>query len=626
MSSSYFQDDDEEEEVVVASIHDLLALGEIKSALNTKLFSEQVLHDKTNYHSENDNATKSRKGGIIMSDSKRNSEISLRQSKRDRVLRLPLLLRLLSMLQPLSSVPSIRLPSISDNEEHTTSEKETCDDEEDHQNKIDQVVALLEKVAASFPAAEGADVLTYYLAPEACRKVSRCLALTRKRKINFSQDCSDKNKNENNDDDNNHQVSSNSSNSDKRNNDTDADRKKNISEQNLVISTFWNTTSLENIAKKKTGRSKTSDNNEERRNSEDDMVGIEEHVDEAVEGNDSQATIASIAGNTDNDLSVSGNRMLARLLPKKRRKTDHGKILLSSASSSLFAAAQESSSAAAEDSQESAVEKILAEVISLTLSGLEPIKLRIVHLDKNLDTNKSEDNSIHSHRISSSTSAVEQQQKNIQDDEEKHSVDGTKADDDAEEEDRSGVVISVKPDSLLAERPATTGTDDIFGSWNSGNDMTATVPTLLHYAPVLRYEHLANALCRSAVPQCISILIRMAANCPASSACVVRGCLKAYEAAMALISSNSCPNSIKSAHSIIKCCKSSIKGISNLSKRESCLVCCALINHGEELKIKIPDILLETMITYDKEGAVMIMLKELLSFFKNTFGEKKKRQ
>lgn len=88
--------------------------------------------------------------------------------RKDEIRHLPLLLRILSASQPLSSIPSII-------GQHTESVEGT-------DPLVDEVVSRLEDVAATYSAAEGVDALTSYHAPSICRKISRLPPLKRQKR------------------------------------------------------------------------------------------------------------------------------------------------------------------------------------------------------------------------------------------------------------------------------------------------------------------------------------------------------------------------------------------------------------------------------------------------------------
>ena len=77
-------------------------------------------------------------------------------------------------------------------------------------------------------------------------------------------------------------------------------------------------------------------------------------------------------------------------------------------------------------------------------------------------------------------------------------------------------------ESILAQVRVVSETS---GSGAGSTDLGATCASLLYHAPVLRYTHLAAALCRAGQPQTPVLLKRLAVNCPSALACLVRGCL-----------------------------------------------------------------------------------------------------
>ena len=115
------------------------------------------------------------------------------------------------------------------------------------------------------------------------------------------------------------------------------------------------------------------------------------------------------------------------------------------------------------------------------------------------------------------------------------------------------------------------------------DNISSILVAILHHAPVLRYEHVANALCRSLSAQTPILLMRVVSNCPWSSSCVVKGCMDAYfQAEMLLHEGKSSKTNIESqAKEVMTICKSSIESIANLSSREAMHV----INQLEVKKI-----------------------------------------
>jgi hypothetical protein len=62
-------------------------------------------------------------------------------------------------------------------------------------------------------------------------------------------------------------------------------------------------------------------------------------------------------------------------------------------------------------------------------------------------------------------------------------------------------------------------------------ELTSTISSLMYNAPVLRHRHLAYGLCRAAVPQASAIIYDLASNCPPATACLLAGCIDAVSTA-----------------------------------------------------------------------------------------------
>ena len=83
--------------------------------------------------------------------------------------------------------------------------------------------------------------------------------------------------------------------------------------------------------------------------------------------------------------------------------------------------------------------------------------------------------------------------------------------------------ISTKPDSILSQTDTITTS-----SGNGGFGLPILITALMHHAPILRYRHVANALCRACIPQTPKLIMHMAANCPTAFASLLRGCIDAF--------------------------------------------------------------------------------------------------
>lgn len=125
-------------------VHDLIALGEVKKALSSQNYQANDI---------------------------------------DEILRLPLLSRLLAASQLQASIPSIHDLDLPENSLSSLSSPPASEklDESQEQQDLNEAVGILEGVAAAHPEAEGMDILTTFLVPEVCRKISKHLPLKRKR-------------------------------------------------------------------------------------------------------------------------------------------------------------------------------------------------------------------------------------------------------------------------------------------------------------------------------------------------------------------------------------------------------------------------------------------------------------
>lgn len=146
----------------------------------------------------------------------------------------------------------------------------------------------------------------------------------------------------------------------------------------------------------------------------------------------------------------------------------------------------------------------------------------------------------------------------------------------------NAVPLRLKADSILADAD-TSGTG-------------STLAALMYHLPVLRHEHVANALCRANVPQATALLLRMGQNCPTAVSALIRGCM----------------NAAKESPSIVK---ASLRGLAALSKREAYRVRSAL--HQSNMFI---DVQLEIVLDHDAVVAACLLNQELeeLHFHGNT--------
>lgn len=468
------------------AMHDLVALGDFKKAL-----------DKTFDVSSQDRTS----------------------PKDSETLRLPLFLRLLSSSQHLSFTDS-------DDEQAEISSQERY---------INGIVNLLEMVAASHRTAEHIDHLASFLAPDACRPVSRLLSipLRRKRKlvsisIEDTGDASVPQKME-----------------------AVFGKGVVVTENNINGNQSFATTGWDDSALKKicgdTGKKENEENDSE---SQEDALGDKDDQsqdeDDLEDENDESSSRPTTTKRSNVDLSMES--------PSPKRKRKRGISILDRKS------LEES------DLPESTVCKILLEILSLVSSSLRPIS-RISGMPSNRDTEHDDD------------------------DDEK---------DDAEtlsgrSYSKSAAAIKLLPASLLSEEQA-------FGS-TIDSELSSTIVTLMYHAPIIRHEHLSNALCRASVPHCATIIKHLAANSPAASTALIKGCINAI-----LPDFGDCDET-DAAIDIMQCAKDSIKSIASLSSREA-------LNAANMMRQSsiLPDVMFEIMTEYDADGSIALLWDGLRRF------------
>ena len=445
------------------SIHDLLALGEYQKALNSTT------------------------------------------EKSNEILRLPLFLRLLSSSQHLAS---------------------TDDDEDtDNDNRyINEIVNLLEKVAASHPSAENIDFTTY-LAPEACRSISKSLSVPVKKKRRLLTI------------------------------ETEQDGRAVVLGKGVVVKdeSAFTTSGWDNEILKDIGglskRKESGVGNGQYEENDDQSLGMTQDDDNDNDDGDELGT------------STISSEVQPMEITDTKRKRKGGINLLDRAS------LEES------DSLESTVCKTLLEVLSLVASSLDPVQT--------------------STRAQAGSST------------------GTN-DEEGKQQKRSTTTVSLKlkPDSLLSET-------SLGASYDS--ELSSTITTLMHHTPIIRHEHLANALCRAAVPQCADIVKRLAANCPIVSGALVRGCIDACRLAemgdgVEEDSSRQDQGSKGQVgtSTIIKRARDSVSKIASLSKCEAMQVASTLRQSYIML-----DVMFGVMMEHDADGAVCTLRDGLWRYFQS---------
>jgi hypothetical protein len=191
----------------------------------------------------------------------------------------------------------------------------------------------------------------------------------------------------------------------------------------------------------------------------------------AVDVDDTSAPTQESLISPDSDVDLLEVEEESASVPLKKRKSTHRR---------------HSMEMAAEDSQEATFVKTLSELVSLVVKSLD-------HKGAN---DKPQD-----------------------------------ADDDQAGEEEGRTLFSLKmDDSILSETGR--GADEETGGAMEGSDLGSTVADIMHYAPVLRSNHVASAFCRASLPRTGDLLTRLGANCPATVPSLLSGCIETYISAV----------------------------------------------------------------------------------------------
>ncbi len=358
------------------------------------------------------------------------------------------------------------------------------------------------------------------------------------------------------------------------------------------------------------------------------------------------------------------------------------KLSPSSSSSPISAAVADPTSTTTtkeEDSQEYNIMKILIELIGLIIVSLQPLQLKI-HTSSPIRNEAMSNNDTSQNVASMITPSAKLSHSTLSD--------TVKDEDDVEGgvgssggggppttstssnyNPTNGVALQINPDSMLTETINNSGhgsgstinanvnnrKDSILTIMYAHSNLSALLTSLLHHAPILRYEHISNALCRAttttsspsssspgsasvvSISQCSHIIQRLAANSPSSSCTLVKGCINAYHYARLLLlsssskqksqgfdttsgdhaaaavtnnanKSNNATNIVAvqaSAKTIIQSAKESVLSIAKLSKRELSHIITTL-NHS----CAMPDVMILLMMELDGEDITLSMLLE----------------
>jgi len=475
--------------------------------------------------------------------------------KKNEMLRLPLLLRLLSSSQHLAT-----LNAITDTDEDDEISKGAVvgvDSETNSSTRTDYVttvVQLLEQVAARHACAENIEVFSH-LAPEICRPIAKSLSRPLKRKRRLIT------------------VGSH-------------DEKEVVLGKGVVVTdrietggqsiatSGWYDDSLKEIC----GKSKHYDDDKGKGGGDGEDMDL---IKGAGDGDDYQSQEEGGESNDEgNDSSKTSRRENSQAKETKRGRKGGVNII-------------DRASLDESDTLESTVCKTLLELLNLVASSLKPIQASTRLLTS---TNSNSNSNINSNSNSNSNSSQKQVSEKDADDE----------DNDADKDEASGQLnmdsvaeIKLKPDSLLSE----TSLGSIYDS-----ELSAIITSLMHYTPIIRHEHLANALCRACVPQCADIVKRLAANCSIASAALVRGCIDACRIAEMCNDGEQKDGNIQ----IIQRAKESVESIATLSTREAAHVAGVL-----RQSCIMPDVLIRVAMTHNADSAVPL----IWSVFRESSGE-----
>jgi hypothetical protein len=171
--------------------------------------------------------------------------------------------------------------------------------------------------------------------------------------------------------------------------------------------------------------------------------------------------------------------------------------------------------------------------------------------------------------------------------------------------------IAFKPDSLLSETDSITSSSGIgmFG-------LPVMISSLMHNAPILRHRHVSSALCRASIPQSATLIMHMAANCPAASSCLLSGCIDAFIIGKNYqLSAQYSPiteevDLDENAVNIIHTSVESAKSLALLSRREACNVVRVLRECGDHVMCSL---VLQLLLDTDEAAAASFIVEKLMS-------------
>eukprot|EP00979_Chaetoceros_neogracilis_P008122 scaffold1795_cov236-Chaetoceros_neogracile.AAC.1 len=460
-------------------------------------------------------------------------------AKKNEMLRLPLLLRLLSSSQHLATLNSIVDDEDEEKDEEDAKMDHAASSKENGNDFVTTIVQLLEQVAARHACAENIEVFSH-LAPELCRPVVKHISRPLKRKRRLIT------------------VGSH-------------EEKEVVLGKGVVVTDRLETggqsvaTSgwYDEFLKEICGKSKHDDDRKAK--SSDDIEDID--LIEGDDDDDNDDDDDHSHKEEDKSVEISSQR------DSKEEESNDRKRIRKSVVSVLDTALLEKS-----DTLESTVCKILLELLNLVASSLKPIQASTRALILSGSSNE---------------------ERNADQDRDAQEDDAGKEEEFGQDRPDSISEIKLKPDSLLSE----TSLGSIYDS-----ELSAIITSLMHYTPILRHEHVANALCRTYIPQCAEIVRRLAANCSIASGSLVRGCIDACRIAEICNDGENKDVNMR----IIDCAKESVEAIAALSTREAMYVAGVL-----RQSCIMPDVLIRVMIANNADCAVSLIFSSIRDCVRN---------
>lgn len=460
-------------------------------------------------------------------------------AKKNEMLRLPLLLRLLSSSQHLATLNSIVDDEDEEKDEEDAKMDHAASSSENGNDFVTTIVQLLEQVAARHACAENIEVFSH-LAPELCRPVAKHISRPLKRKRRLIT------------------VGSH-------------EEKEVVLGKGVVVTDRLETggqsvaTSgwYDEFLKEICGKSKHDDDRKAK--SSDDIEDID--LIEGDDDDDNDDDDDHSHKEEDKSVEISSQR------DSKEEESNDRKRIRKSVVSVLDTALLEKS-----DTLESTVCKILLELLNLVASSLKPIQASTRALILSGSSNE---------------------ERNADQDRDAQEDDAGKEEEFGQDRPDSVTEIKLKPDSLLSE----TSLGSIYDS-----ELSAIITSLMHYTPILRHEHVANALCRTSIPQCAEIVRRLAANCSIASGSLVRGCIDACRIAEICNDGENKDVNMR----IIDCAKESVEAIAALSTREAMYVAGVL-----RQSCIMPDVLIRVMIANNADCAVSLIFSSIRDCVRN---------